>query len=121
MAIPVGDDRLALLVIPSSLVVRRAVKAASGRSSRVGRLDDATFVLASRLVSLLLEADGRGTTDSHLAASLLSLLCQVPGERLADSPSEVDALEFVGPQVRQRSKRGDVVAVPAPSGASISP
>src|SRR4051794_37397627 len=45
MAIPVGDDRLALLVIPSSLVVRRAGKAASGRSSRVGRLDDATFVL----------------------------------------------------------------------------
>jgi hypothetical protein len=119
LAIPVGDDRFALSVVPSAVVVRPAGEGARGRSSRVGQLDDAAFVLASRLVSVLLAAedvDGRVTTDSRPASLLLDLLRQVPPQLLADSASEVEALEFVGPRARKRPKRGDVVAVPAASG-----
>ena len=119
LAIPVGDDRLALSVVPSSLVVRPAVLGARGRPSRVGQLDDAAFVLASRLVSVLLAdeaADGRVMTDSQLASLLLGLLRQIPPEFLADRASEVEAIVFAGPRARKRPKRGDVAAVPAASG-----
>ncbi|MFI6079311.1 hypothetical protein ACIA5C_48205 [Actinoplanes sp. NPDC051343] len=119
LALPVGDDRLALSIVPSAVVVRSAGEGARARLSRVGQLDDAAFVLAARLVSELLAAedvDGPVMTDSRLASILLSLLRQVPPQLLADSVSEVEALEIVGPRARKRPKRGDVVAVPGASG-----
>jgi hypothetical protein len=119
LAIPVGDDRLALSVSPSWLVIRPVNKRATGESSRVGQLDDAAFVAASRLISVLLaeeEANGRAVTDAKLASLLLDLTRQVPPDLLADSAADVKAIEFVGPRAHKRPKRGDVVAVPAASG-----
>jgi hypothetical protein len=115
LAIPVGDDRLALSVVASSLVVRLAGEGSRRRSSRVGQLDDAAFVLASRLVSVLVAdaaREGRVIADSELASLLRRLL----PEFLADSASEVEAIEFTGPPARKRPCRDDVVGVPKASG-----
>jgi hypothetical protein len=118
-AMPVSDERLALSVMPSSLIVRSSSNRPKKKISRVAQLNDSAFVLAAGLISAQLDeksTNGHVVTESEFTAWLVNLLAQVPAGLLADSAADVQSIELIGLPARKRPKRGDVVAIPSAKG-----
>jgi hypothetical protein len=119
-SLPLGDDRLDLPLFPEKFVAIGEDKRPIPRSaSRVGELNDAAFVSAARMISILLERrarPGHSVSADDLLSDLVDTIRGVPLDLLARPPAELREIHISGPPARRSPKVGDLVAIPAVAG-----